>query len=165
VPQLWFASFTFIRIDTCFDAYTCDGDRSEIESRTWTNGELYVIDELEFYAYGSIPLCVIGHEDEFLWGAWAKVSEEDFFEIEDLFFDDKRQSRPTFRGVLATDIPFYPQTTLNIPLTIEVQDAGFRPIFKLDSVNHTLALDNLNGVAAERILEIQQWFASLKRGK
>jgi hypothetical protein len=138
-------------------------DSSEIESRTWTNGELYVIDDSEFYAYGSISLSVIDHEDEFLWGAWAKVSEDDFFELEDVFGDDTRQPRPIFSGVLATDIPFYPQT-LGIPLMIQVQEAGFRPIFKLDRVNHSLALDNLNGVEPGRILEIHQWFNLLKKG-
>ena len=135
----------------------------ERQDRVWCNDELCVLDDEHFFVYGSISLSVSDHPGkEFLWGAWAKVTDDDFFLFQDMLNDELRTGFHEFNGVLATDIPFYPPT-LDIAVTIQTQAFPNRPLFQLDGSNHPLAVEQKTGIPAQHVYRIRSWFEGLKR--
>jgi hypothetical protein len=130
--------------------------------RVWSNGELCVIDDSNFYLYGSISFDILGHEDQFSWGAWVKLSEELFFWYQDLLDADGREKNASFAATLETDIPFYPPT-IGLPLMVRVQALGLRPEFVLEHGTHSLIHDQESGVSTDRIQEIKQWFNDMRK--
>jgi hypothetical protein len=51
---------------------------AELHRRVLFSLDQCVIDKREFYGRGRIPVPVVGREEPFIWGVWARVSEEDF---------------------------------------------------------------------------------------
>lgn len=136
---------------------------AEWAERVWSNGEMCVIDDERFYLYGSVLLSIHGHPDEFAWGAWAEVSEEQFMGYQELRAEEGREAHAPLAALLGTDIPFYP-ATLGLPLMVHVQPQGLRPNFVLDAGPHPLVQDQAGGVSPERVESIKAWFASIKAG-
>lgn len=135
----------------------------EWEERVWSNGEMCVIDDERFFLYGSVVLPILGHSEEFAWGAWAEVSEELFMWYQGIRGDGGREANAPFAAVMATDIPFYP-VTLGLPLMVRIEPLGLRPDFVLDASAHPLVQDHRGGVTPEHIQSIKDWFAALKAG-
>lgn len=136
---------------------------AEWAERVWSNGEMCVIDDERFFLYGSVVLPITGHADEFAWGAWAEISEEQFMWYQGIRGDEGREANAPFAAVMATDIPFYP-VTLGLPLMVRIEPLGLRPDFVLDAGPHPLVQDQAGGVSPERVESIKAWFASIKAG-
>ena len=128
--------------------------------RVWINGELCVVDDKKFYLYGSIEIDIHDHADSFMWGAWAEVDENFFFQYQSAFSDVKRTKIDPQNARLGTDIPFYP-VTLDLPISVHIQPIGVRPLFLLAKGEHPLVMDQQQGVSVARIEAIKKWFASL----
>jgi hypothetical protein len=128
--------------------------------RVWSNGELCVVDDRNFYLYGSIEIKIHEHVDSFMWGAWAKINEASFFRYQSSFNDATREKFDPLDAHLGTDIPFYPMS-LGLPMRVHIQPVGTRPLFLLEQGAHPLVVDQQKGVSAARIEEIKKWFASL----
>ncbi|HEX6591833.1 MAG TPA: DUF2199 domain-containing protein [Moraxellaceae bacterium] len=115
--------------------------------------DLCVIADQWFFIRGCIEIPVIGHEDPFIWGVWACVSEGDFMEFqENLGVKDRSHFGP-YRGELSAHLKMYPETE-DLRIRIYVRNNGTRPLIELEEDGHPLAVEQKNGISLERVAEI-----------
>jgi hypothetical protein len=116
-----------------------------------------IIDGRDFYLRGRIPVPIIGMEQPFIWGVWARISKEDFTRANDMWKVPGRENEPPFRGWLDSAIPFYGDT-LNLALRVWTQVVGRRPSFELLDSTHPVAREQQDGVSMQRVRDIAAEF-------
>jgi hypothetical protein len=113
-----------------------------------------IIDEEAYFLRGLIEIPIIGFEDKFLWGVWARVWKKDFDEISDHWETQGRESRiGPYNARLNNALSEYPNT-FNLKCTIRIQPVGSRPLFFIDEPDHPLAREQREGISLERIQQI-----------
>ncbi len=115
--------------------------------------DLCVIEDKWFYIRGCLEIPVIGHEDPFVWGVWVSLSEQNFFEYQELIGEEKRSQFGPYFGWLAAHIRMYPETE-NLKTLVHVRDKGVRPYLEVEQNGHPLACEQQNGVTLDRVAEI-----------
>jgi hypothetical protein len=119
------------------------------ENRAVIGSDQCIIDSEEFYIRGLLEIPIIGSEEKFLWGLWARIHEEVFDEFQDSWEQEGREDlHGPFKGRLANSLSAYPET-LNLKLTIRVQRLGQRPLFFVDETDHQLAIAQARGMTRE----------------
>ena len=78
---------------------------AEREQRCWLTDDLCVIDQKQFFIYGSLEVPIEGHADPFIWGVCVSLNERDFLRAEELMGVEGRESEPAYLGWLSSDIP------------------------------------------------------------
>lgn len=112
-----------------------------------------IIDGEQFYIRGCLELPIIGTEDIFLWGVWAKLNGEPFDEISAHWETEGREKQiGPYKGLLANSLSIYPET-LNMKLQIDIRPVGERPLFTLQESAHPLSIEQVNGLIADRAQE------------
>jgi hypothetical protein len=127
----------------------------DLDRRVVFTPDLCVIDHRHFFLRGSIPVPVYEHEEPFIWGVWARVSEQDFLRANEVWKVEGRESEPAFTGWLQTEIPLHPNTT-DLELRIRTQCVGRRPHFEIVNARHPLALEQMGGISIGRIQRIAE---------
>jgi hypothetical protein len=103
--------------------------REDRDARSVIGTDQCVIDQTEFYLRGCLEIPVVGLDDPFIWGLWARVHEKDYDEVEENWEAVGRErSTGPYKGRLANSLSFYPET-LNLKIEILVQQVGTRPLF------------------------------------
>jgi hypothetical protein len=126
---------------------------AEREARCSLGTDECVIDEKEFYIRGCLEIPVIGESDPFVWGAWVSLSFESFLQWLKYFGKEKRSHIGPFFGWLNTRLPTYPDTA-NLKANVRLRDDLLRPLIELEPTDHPLAVEQRNGITAERVAEI-----------
>jgi hypothetical protein len=129
----------------------------ELDRRVVFTLDQCVVDGLDFFLRGRIPVPVHGHDQPFIWGVWAKVSSRDFVRTNDLWKANGRESEPAYSGWLDTNIPLYGDTC-NLELRVRTQPVGRRPHFEMVDAAHPLSVEQREGVSVQRVQEIAQEF-------
>ena len=94
-----------------------------------------------------------GERGDCAWGVWVEVSGDDWQRAYDLWNDAKQAKEPPFPGTLANALRGY-EGTLGLPGRVRLMGRKKMPLFELDpGVDHPLAREQSEGVAAERIAE------------
>jgi len=114
-----------------------------------------VIDEREFYLKGLLELPLRGPADQFVWGIWLSVSAESYARFADLFANVSRGVGEQFFGWVCTEIPGYPNTQL-LKATLHVREYPVRPRVELEPTDHPLAIDQRDGLAPLRAIEMAE---------
>jgi hypothetical protein len=136
----------------CPDAYVGLTD-DERKTRASLSSEQCIIDQEQFYVRGCIEIPVRGTDGVFLWGVWAKVEDQVFDAISEHWDSEGRETKiGPYGGLLANSLSIYPKT-LNLPLKIQIMPVGVRPLFRLDGVDHSLAIEQKYGITAEHAQE------------
>lgn len=130
---------------------------SERSERCWLSNDLCVIDDRDFFIYGSLEIPIHDHPDPFIWGVWVSISKTDFMRSQDLFGVVGRETERPYPGWLSTDIPFYP-SCLELVATVHTQRAGIRPLIELQTLDHPLVCEHKDGITPRRVQEIVEWF-------
>jgi len=136
----------------------------ELDRRVLFSFDQCVIDGRDFYLRGRIPMPVVGHDQPFIWGVWARVSSRDFVRTNDLWKVSGREAEPAYQGWLDTNIPFYGET-LNLELRVITQVVGRRPHFEVVDAAHPLATEQREGISITRVQEIAQEFLHPKASR
>lgn len=127
--------------------------RDDRDNRALISSDQCIIDQELFFLRGCLELPIIGSEDVFLWGVWARVHEKDFDTIHQ-FWEKVGRERliGPFSGRLMNSLSIYPET-FNLRLRIEIQPAGQRLLFVLEEPEHVLTLEQQHGLTRDKANE------------
>jgi len=125
----------------------------ERDARATAGSDQCIIDQREFYIRGCLELPILGADDVFLWGLWARVNEDVFDEIDDHWESRERENRiGPYKGRLANALPIYPDT-MNQRLEIQIRPVGSRPLFILEELDNPLSIEQRNGITRQKAEE------------
>jgi hypothetical protein len=106
--------------------------RDERDTRASIGSDQCVIDEEEFYIRGCLEIPVLGCEDPFMWGVWARVKVEVYDEISANWqVAGREKSTGPYKGRLANVLSVYTET-LNVRVKIKISEVGVRPLFLVE---------------------------------
>lgn len=133
-------------------AYANGVPESEQQTRLFLTSDLCVIDDKDYFVRCVLPLPIRGTDEQFMWGVWSSLSKQNFLRYQASYDDNMSDWEPMF-GYLSNRLPGYPDT-LSLKLSIQPQEQGARPIASLDPTDHPLAIEQRDGIALEKVLEI-----------
>ena len=97
---------------------------------------------------------MVDAEQPFEWGVWVSQSEENFAHAMETWEKPAREDdAPTF-GWLATALPLYEPSTLDLKTMLHQRAVGLRPLVELEPTDHPLAVEQREGITLERVREI-----------
>ena len=143
--------------DFGFDApvYYLQVPEAERAVRCRLSSDFCVIDERYHFVRAVLMIPVLGTAQTFGWGVWSSLSPENFRRYLDIWsLDDPGGEGPYF-GWLSNRLPFYPDT-LELKLKVVLQPDGQRPRLELEPNDHPLALDQRDGIAWARAVEMAE---------
>lgn len=126
---------------------------SKLERSTFLDDDYCVIANRDFFVRGIIRLPIIGTAETFRWGVWGTLSSDNFQNVLSKHDDPKRTELPPMFSWLSSTIPEYPET-LNLKMSVHLQELGQRPHFELEATDHPLSQEFQHGISPERIREI-----------
>ena len=100
---------------------------------------------------GEIP--VQGADEPLIWGVWVSLSEQSFNAWREVFDQEHRSHVGPFFGWLNAWLKPYPET-MDLKTRVHLRDHGLRPWIELEPTDHPLALEQRNGISADRVAEI-----------
>jgi hypothetical protein len=95
-------------------------------------------------------------DDTFEWGVWVSLSEHNYDRACQLWNDPKRVDEPPYFGWLATEVPCYQPSTLNLKTRMHSQPVGTRPVLELEPTDHPLAVEQRMGITLARVQAIAE---------
>lgn len=129
-------------------------------ARCQLDGDACVVDAEHCFVRATIDIPVHGTDESFSWGVWVSLSGESFDAWDACFNDSKRAHIGPFFGWLSTQLPGYPDT-VNLKTRVHLRDDGVRPVIELEPTGHPLAVEQRDGITAERVAEL---YARLMHG-
>ena len=115
-------------------------------------------DEREFFLRANVELEVTGAQDPLVFSAWVKLSPEDMARIVQRWELPERDSDPAYLGVLANDLPGYPQT-IGLDVEIHTGEVGKRSRAVITPADHPLADQQWEGMTPEQVQGIAEVLA------
>lgn len=115
-----------------------------------------VIDGKFFFIRARLVLPVTDAEEDFEWGVWISLSEANFTRAMQFWTNPERINEPPYFGWLATELPGYEPSTLNLKTNLHSQPIGIRPTVELEPTDHPLALEQRTGVPLARVQAIAE---------
>ncbi len=121
--------------------------------RAVVSSDQCIIDRQEFYIRGCLEVPLIGTDEIFMWGLWARISETDFDEISDHWESEGRENViGPYNGRLANALSIYTDT-LNQRIEIRISPVGTRPLFILEDAGSVLYGEQRSGMAQQKAAE------------
>jgi len=125
----------------------------ERETRCQSSDDDCVIDDKWFFVRGCIDIPVHGADDDFSWGVWVSLSEDNYLTWRDSFGEANRSHFGPFFGWLNAWLKPYPDT-INLKTNVHLRDDGIRPYIEIQPTDHPLSVEQRNGISIERLSEI-----------
>ena len=138
-----------------FPIHYMDVPEADREERVFLTSDTCVIDDKLFFVRGCLEIPVLGSEEPFVWGVWVSLSEENFFLFQDLLGVAQRSQHGPFSGWLCSPPRPYPDS-LNLKTRVHLRDNGIRPYIELEPTGHPLAVEQRDGITAERVAQIYE---------
>jgi hypothetical protein len=132
--------------------YTKEISGPEREKRVFLTSDLCVLDDEFYFVRCLLFLKIRGTGENFTWGIWSSLSKENFSRYQKAYDEDMSDWAPMF-GYLSNRLPHYPDT-LSLKLSVQTGIRGARPSVQLEPTDHPLAIDQRDGLALEKLLEI-----------
>jgi hypothetical protein len=129
----------------------------ERDERCTLTSDTCVVDREHFFVRGCLDIRVHGASEPFSWGVWVSLSKANFDLFIACFDEPKRSHVGPFLGWLSAALPLYPSTE-NLKTHVHLQDDGIRPFIELEPTDHPLAVEQRNGITADRVAEIYAYF-------
>ncbi|HYZ30313.1 MAG TPA: DUF2199 domain-containing protein [Thermoleophilaceae bacterium] len=123
-----------------------DGDETSV-----LGSDQCIVQGEHFFVRGLILLPVIDAPDDFEWGVWVSLSEENFDRMGELWEVEGRESEPPYFGWLTTDLPLYQPSTLSLKTQVHTRLVGLRPLVELEPTGHPLAVEQRDGITRQRV--------------
>jgi len=109
----------------------------------------------DFFVRGCLEIPVIGREDPLIWGVWVSLSRLTFERERMLAEKIERINEPSYFGWLSSRIQVYPDTLL-LKTNVHSRGVGQRPYIELEPTDHPLSIDQREGIAVDRWIEIAE---------
>jgi hypothetical protein len=106
-----------------------------------------------FFVRGLLEIPIRDANDFLTWGVWVSLKEENFLIWQDNYETMRRSHIGPFFGWLCTRLPIYPDT-MHLKTTVHLRDNQIRPRIELEHTEHSLAVDQRDGISLHRALEI-----------
>ena len=136
-------------------AHYYDVPEAQRETRTKHNSDFCIVDDEHYFIRVVLLVPIIGRDDNFGWGVWSSLSEQNFQRYGDLFHAEDVTGDGPFFGWLSNTVPFYPDA-LNQKLMVHLQSGGMRPRAELEPTDHPLSIDQRNGISLDRAIDIAE---------
>ena len=107
----------------------------------------------DFFIRVTLPLKIVGWEDEFNFGAWVSLSEKNFRRYLELFESTEIKGEGPYFGWLCNRFPWYPDT-LSLKTNVHLRPYPDRPWIELEPTDHPLAVHQREGITQETLAEI-----------
>jgi hypothetical protein len=125
--------------------------RSERELALKTDDVCAIGDD--YFIRATLPLKIIGSQDEFNFGAWVSLSERNFRRYLELFESTELAGERPYFGWLCNRFPWYPDT-LSLKTSVHLRPYPDRPRIELEPTDHPLAIHQRDGITEETLAEI-----------
>lgn len=135
----------------CPSAIACM-TQEEIDADCKYNDDCYVCEGKYFYIRCLLPLPIIDTDMIYCIGVWAQVSENGFYRIRELWDDEKQSEEPPFKGLLANEINFHPDSE-NIEIVIQLTGPNTRPYIYVSNAESALYKEQELGIPVHRANE------------
>ena len=122
----------------------------ERERRVKLTPDTCIIDE-HFFIRGVIEIHVHDYPEAFGFGVWVSQKGENFNKYLENF--DSADIGPFF-GWLSTRINYYSVETQLLKTMAHFRGGGLRPYIELEPTDHSLAIDQRDGITLDKALEI-----------
>lgn len=126
-----------------------DLSAQERTTRALLSSDQCIVDDREFYVLARLEIPVVGVDERFTWLMWVSLSESSYSAYEQSYEWPQRDHIGPFFAWIADDLPLYPATA-GLKSRIHLRDNGIRPWVELEPSKHPLAVDQANGISAER---------------
>jgi hypothetical protein len=125
----------------------------ERTQRCTIGDDVCAIDRERFFIRGLLPLPVIGRTQVYRIGMWAEVSVEVYRRIYQLWSDPNQADEPHLPGAVANQLPLQSQNMRALPISIKLTGPKSRPDFFVQTQEHRLYREQMNGIDEHRALE------------
>jgi hypothetical protein len=125
----------------------------ERERRCRLESDECVIDDAWFFVRGCLEITVIGETEPFSWGVFVSLSADSYRRWKACFHDEQRSHVGPFFGWLDAALKPYPDST-NLKTRAHLRDGFIRPLIELEPTAHPLAVEQREGITAERVARI-----------
>jgi hypothetical protein len=133
-----------------------DIPEAERDARVLLSSDQCVIDNEHFFVLGRLEIPVVDTDEVFSWLVWVSLSEKNFKRMSGLWETEGRESEPPYFGWLSTSLPCYDKDTFLLRTNVHTRSVGQRPFIELEPTEHSLAIEQLNGITLKRVQEIAE---------
>ncbi len=126
---------------------------AERSARCELTADTCVVDREFFFVRGCIDIPVHGVDEPFSWGAWVSLARHNFEELVSLLNRTDRSTYGPYFGWLSADFKVYPAAE-NLKTYAHLRNNGIRPFIELEPTDHPLAIEQREGITADRVAEI-----------
>ena len=126
------------------------------DERSVLDGEVCIIQAEHYFVRARLVLPVLDAERDFDWTVWVSLSRSNFERTTELWTTPGREQEPPYFGWLSTELPVYPQSTLNLRTHVRTQPVGSRPCVELEPTDHPLAVEQRTGITLARVQDIAE---------
>lgn len=119
--------------------------------------EQCILNGEHFFVRGRIRIPVLDADEDFEWGVWVSLSEENFVRMGDAWEQEGREREEPMFGWLSNELSVYDEPTLNLPALVRTQPVGLRPLVELETdADHPLAREQRDGITLARVQELAE---------
>jgi hypothetical protein len=112
-----------------------------------------VIDGKRYYIRGVLLVPVQDAEENFAWGLWVRVNQEDFERYRALWNVDGSNEPPFIGHLSVEDKPGY-EGLDGSEVEVQFRSASERPSFRLTGSEHRLAREQREGITMHQVQEL-----------
>lgn len=124
----------------------------EREARGKVSEDVVILDEERIFVRGLLPLKVEGRAHVYNLGVWAAVPFSTFKRIYEFWDEAEQFKEPRMPGQLANKLPFH-SDTVGLALQVQLMGKKSRPEFHIEPVEHSLYMEQSQGIDEHRALE------------
>ena len=143
-----------MRYDAAAPAYWDNLPEAERSARAKLHTDFCTIDDQHYFVRGCLEIPVLGQKKPFVWGVWTSLSRDNFRRALELFNQEPLEREPARFGWLATIVPIYQPSTLNLRTYVRFRGGGQRPSVETELTEHPLAIEQHHGITLKRVQEI-----------
>jgi hypothetical protein len=115
-----------------------------------------IIGDEHFFVRALIRIPVLDAGQDFEWGVWVSLSQENFWRMTELWTTEGREAEPAYFGWLSTELPTYAQSTLLLSTDVHSQPVGCRPLVELERTEHPLAIEQREGTTLTHVRKLAE---------
>lgn len=131
-------------------------DELAADDRSVLDDEVCVIQAEHFFVRARLIIPVLDADTEFDWTVWVSLSRRNFVRMLELWTTPGREQEPPYFGWLSTELPVYPEATLNLKTQVHTDAVGVRPHVELEATDHPLAVEQRTGITVARVQQIAE---------
>jgi len=125
----------------------------ERDARIELQQSLCVVDKKHFFHRGRLTIPIVDHTKNLIFNVWTSISEDNYGNRMEFWNNPKRIDQEPYFGWLQTIVPTYGDT-INIKSIAIEQEVGLNPEIKIVEENHSLKIDQDNGITFKKALQI-----------